>query len=85
MIRAHSYKSWAGKTFVQVCHSRNGREAINGDPGTLTTLLTEPEAREMVAVLTAALLVRTECVDCGSTLHTVDDPSCRVSNREESE
>lgn len=85
MIRAHSYKSWSGKTFVQVCRSPRKGEAFNGAPGTETTVLSEAEAREMVAALTEALLVRPECIDCGSTLHTVDDPSCPVSNREESE
>jgi hypothetical protein len=76
MIVAHSYLTWAGDLRVAIAHSPAGTKAINGMPGTRTTMLDESEARELLTQLQRALATPPECIDCGSTDHTVDDPRC---------
>lgn len=80
MIVVHPYITWAGATRVNVCHAPHGSRAWPELPGTRTLELDESDARELLKQLTRALATPPECIDCGSTLHTVDDPSCPVSN-----
>lgn len=78
-ILVESYISGAGALRVLVNHSPSG-VPLNGNPGTRTTMLDGNEAQDLLRQLTRALAAPPECIDCGSTLHTVDDPSCPVSN-----
>lgn len=84
-IVVHPYTTWAGALRVCISHAPHGTTAHAGMPGVRTTMLDEPEARELLKQLTRALATPPECIDCGSTLHTVDDPSCPVANRDEVE
>jgi hypothetical protein len=83
MVIVHSYITWAGATQFVVGHAAHASKAEIGGVGTRTMMLTEPEARKLHELLTRALATPPQCIDCGSTMHTVDDPSCPVSNAAE--
>ncbi len=81
MIAVHSYITWAREIRVVISHAPHGaKEPVDGAPGVRTTLLNEADARSLLKQLTAALEVAPECIDCGSTMHSTDDPACRVSH-----
>lgn len=70
MIHVYAYRTWQGERRVTI-------ETVPHRP------LTTEEAAVLRDKLTAAIEARLECIDCGSDLHTVDDPSCHVSNAAE--
>lgn len=80
-IAVHSTITWAGKTIVTLAHNPSAcGKPLNGWPGTRLIQLTDDDARDLLIQLSRALATPPQCIDCGSTLHTVDDPSCPVSN-----
>lgn len=83
MIAVESYIAWQGTLGVVVHHAPHGRLCYNGAPGTRTIRLDESEARELLTQLTRALSTPPQCIDCGSSSHAADSPSCLVATRGE--
>ena len=68
-VTVDSWRTWAGGRRFQIVrgHANAQRELV----------LDEDEAREIHAELGKALAAATPpCIDCGSVLHSVDDPGC---------
>jgi hypothetical protein len=83
MITVYTYIAWGGKRQFQLKLSPSGVSEPTHLMHARSTILSEADARTLLAQLTAAIASRPECIDCGSDLHTVDDPSCPVSNAAE--
>lgn len=80
-VAIHSHITWSGHavTTIAINQSPTGKP-LNGWPGTKLIQLQEDDAKQLHALLGRALATPPQCIDCGSELHTVDDPRCPVAN-----
>lgn len=68
----HQYRAWSGARRFQVSRTAEFKSDRHE-----TWLLTEEEASQLHAELGKALAeAAPPCIDCGSELHSVDDPGC---------
>ncbi len=83
MVSVHSYLTWGGELRIQVC--RTPTNVKPWMPGCKIDALDEADARALLEGLQRALAHPPECIDCGSTMHSTDDPACQVANSEDNE